>query len=163
MQRLLFELYPGADTKTLSARGYALARALCAQHTGHPADALDCRREPHGKPYFVDAPGFHFNLSHSGAALALAVSDTPIGVDVERLRAPDFRIARRNFAPDEAAFVGEDAQRFFQIWTQKEAYLKYTGDGLSRPLASFSVLVLPNLRFETQTRDGYVLTTCKAQ
>ena len=160
MPELFFEIHPGADTKTLSARGYGLARRLAAEKYGLAPEELQTARGPHGKPFFFGLPGFHFSLSHSGEALALAVHGSPVGVDVERLREPELRVARRFFTADEQAAMRGGGARFYEIWTKKEAYLKYTGEGLSRPLTSFSVTELPGVRFRTQTRKGYMITVC---
>lgn len=89
-----------------------------------------------GKPVLdmPDAP--HFSLSHSGDWVALAVSlDAPIGVDVEFLSDNDHRaiyprvlggeeLGRLEAAPHPAA-------AFISCWTQKEAVLKATGQGIS--------------------------------
>ena len=104
---------------------------------------------PHGRPELDDvASPLVLSISHSGDLAALAVGRSgDLGVDVERggphLRPA--RIAERRFTRDEAAYVrsapgeAEATRRFLRIWTRKEAYLKATGAGLTRPMASFAV------------------------
>lgn len=41
-----------------------------------------------GKPYFPDYPSIQFNLSHTDGAVVCALSETPVGVDLERSRPP---------------------------------------------------------------------------
>jgi 4'-phosphopantetheinyl transferase len=43
---------------------------------------------------------------------------------------------------------------FFACWTRKEAFLKATGDGLSFPLADFSVTTHPDLNPELEEIKG---------
>ncbi|MER0238787.1 4'-phosphopantetheinyl transferase superfamily protein [Fulvimarina sp. MAC8] len=87
-----------------------------------------------------------FNLSHTRGLVALAVGlSQDIGVDVEAITrgAPDHDIARRFFTEDEADWIdagadeGERTERFFALWTLKEAYIKARGMGLSLPLDGF--------------------------
>ena len=95
--------------------------------------------EPGGKPFWE---GTHFNLSHSGPWVALAVGESPVGVDVEcfcRDRNVE-ALAKRQFTPEEQAFVGSSQERFLRIWTAKEARLKWDGTGLRVPTNSFPVL-----------------------
>ena len=98
----------------------------------------------HGKPR-LDIPGtdqsLHFNLTHSGGFVALAISDDEVGIDIENLRPVSTaeRLAQRFFSPEERKHVfeldGEARDRaFLRIWTQKEAYLKATGLGVGMPL-----------------------------
>jgi len=152
MPYLYFEHVPGASTKVLSDLGYALARRL--------ADVQIVAFGEHGKPYFIANPYCHFSLSHSGESFALITHDAPIGIDIERLRHADFKIARRFFTQDEQDYVDGDNFRFFEIWTKKEAYVKYTGEGLSRPFSSFSVFKLDGLVFESRIRDGFMISIC---
>jgi 4'-phosphopantetheinyl transferase len=75
-----------------------------------------------------------------------------VGVDVEKIRldVDTDALAERFFSvheraglrslPDHARVAG-----FFACWTRKEAFLKATGDGLSFPLADFSVSTHPDL------------------
>ncbi|GHS99545.1 hypothetical protein AGMMS50276_23380 [Synergistales bacterium] len=99
----------------------------------------------HGKPYVPGGP--HFNVSHSGDRVALAVDEAPVGVDIEEHVEDDYRaLARTAFHENELIFL-EDvpvsalAQAFFDIWTLKESYLKMLGSGLSVNPASFAVKI----------------------
>ncbi len=102
---------------------------------------------PHGKPFLPEVPDLQYSLSHSGRWAALAWGSTPVGLDIETI-APRPRaeaLARRRFAPAELSYLldapePERLQRFYRLWTAKEAYVKYLGTGLTRPLSSFSVM-----------------------
>ncbi len=127
-----------------AARG-TLREVLGAALGQAPAD-VQIRYAPHGKPY-VD--GLRFNLSHSGARALIALTrDFEVGADIElpRPRRTD-DIARRFFAPGEIArlFAAPDrAAEFFRLWTCKEAFLKATGEGLSRSTRSYEIELLPS-------------------
>jgi 4'-phosphopantetheinyl transferase len=116
-----------------------------------------------GKPFIDDAvlPGLHFNLSHSHAMTAVAISrDGPLGVDVEVVTPPRDRedIAPLVFDPVERALLqsGAPEQRqetFFTLWTLKEATIKATGQGLSADLPGFAFVLDPP-RLRTPGPDG---------
>ena len=84
----------------------------------------------------------HFNVSHSGGALALAVSRSqPLGVDLEHQRRPrrTLELAQRFFAPHEAQVLErmpepERQLAFLRLWTYKEARVKAEGTGISGAL-----------------------------
>ena len=87
-----------------------------------------------------------FSVSHTGRIFACAVNDPgsgEIGLDIQtadRGRRTQ-RIAERYFTPAEQAMIkagGNDS--FFRIWTRKEAYAKYTGEGLAVILEGVPVL-----------------------
>lgn len=75
------------------------------------------------KPFFPDFPQVHFNLSHTEGAVMAALSDQPVGVDLERIR-PLSPMARRRLAGD----VTEEA--FFRDWVRREAVGKWSGSGV---------------------------------
>ena len=119
----------------------------------------EIKRGSHGKPYF---PGtaIHFNISHSGDYKVLAIAETPVGVDIEKVRKADLRVANR-FAQTEKDYVLEkdNNYRFFEIWTKKEAYLKYKGTGLRGGLDSFDVFSLPE-DINTFRFKEYFISVC---
>ena len=84
-----------------------------------------------GKPYLEEGPCF--NLSHSRGYAAVAVSDKPVGVDLEVVRNYMERLPTRIFSPKELKWFerrGETKKDFFTLWTLKESYYKYLGTGL---------------------------------
>lgn len=132
----------------VAARG--LLRTLLARYLGTSPAEPRLRYGRQGKPALDADPGLatvHFNLSHSSDLALLAFSsDIELGVDIERLRRnlAYEMIAARFFAPSETAALRRlpPEQRrpaFFVCWTRKEAVLKATGEGASRPPESFEV------------------------
>ena len=81
-----------------------------------------------------------FNLSHSNEiALYAITSNRSVGVDIEYIHTERNvkELARSFFYPKEFSFISslsqsEQKEAFLKIWTVKEAYVKATGDGLSR-------------------------------
>ncbi|MDZ4261460.1 MAG: 4'-phosphopantetheinyl transferase superfamily protein [Pseudomonadota bacterium] len=104
----------------------------------------------HGKPRLRARGGvqqLEFNLSHSGGiALCAVARQRRIGVDVERQRdiAEWLSIAQTYFAREELDSLAslspaDEVTRFIKLWTQKEAYIKGLGRGLSYPLQQFCI------------------------
>lgn len=93
-----------------------------------------------GKPELVDS-GISFNLSHSGNYAACALSDSPIGLDIQTERVCDRRLAEKYFTAPERHFIEESenkAYAFTKLWTMKESAVKYIGTGLKTPLSAFT-------------------------
>lgn len=124
-----------------------------------------------GKPFLPDRPDFRFNLSHSGNWAAIAWGSSEVGLDVEQIRhdARIENIAHRFFSEEEQRYVfAEEAdlhQRFFEVWTGKESYVKYLGTGLGIDLTAFSVLSPePGLHIHRRTLpDGSWLSLCTTE
>ncbi len=93
-------------------------------------------RGSHGKPYALNYAS-HFNASHSGRYVVVVVSDKPIGVDIEVIREYSAAAAAKFLNDDEKNYIVLDdvlenkQERFYKLWTAKEAYLKLIGTGLS--------------------------------
>ena len=91
----------------------------------------------HGKPSLLfDSPHpteIHFNISHCKTAIACALSDSPVGVDIERTGRFKESLARHVLNEAEYNDVVTSADpdlRFTEYWTMKEALVKLTGQGL---------------------------------
>jgi 4'-phosphopantetheinyl transferase len=136
----------------IAARG--LLRAILGGYVGKPAEAIEFKYGPHGKPYLCGAEKcrLQFNLSHSEDCTVYAVTrDRELGIDVERIKElPEMdSVARRFFSQAEGAdlrVVPSElrAQAFYNCWTRKEAYIKAVGSGLSLALDQFRVSLLPD-------------------
>jgi 4'-phosphopantetheinyl transferase len=123
----------------------------------------------YGKPrvsnQYDTARGLTFNMSHTDGLILLALTDGgAIGVDVENVRRgqPLLDVARCFFADDEVNALEpladlERQQRFFDLWTLKEAYIKARGLGLSLDLNKFSFRFPPtagiDISFHPSLRD----------
>ncbi len=128
----------------------AAVRRILSELLGTAPELISLGRRPcpgcgdlgHGPP-MVSHPHSQLwiSLSHTSGFGAFAVADTPVGVDVERLRrAPVDDLAPVALSPAEAAHVrtlpdGLERERaFLSCWTRKEAVLKAVGVGLATEL-----------------------------
>ena len=85
-----------------------------------------------GKPYFLSNREIFFNISHSSNYVACVIGDRPVGIDIEKARKGRQNLAKRFFDISEAEWIKEcdSDQRFFRIWTLKEAYGKAIDESL---------------------------------
>lgn len=123
---------------------YVLSKALDL-----PMEAVAYTYGEYGKPELIysgkeQRGQIDFNLSHSGSYAVLAVSDRPVGIDVECLKKNRLTVAERFFCEKEyedilKAEEGKRDSRFLEYWTMKEAYVKRTGKGLNLPLNHFLI------------------------
>lgn len=119
----------------------------------------------------VGTPVF-LSLAHSGDHLACAVSDMPVGIDIEEIQPRkhlDTLIeattteAERAALPELLADSDEAArlEAFFQLWTLKEAWIKCHGGNLFQTMMGHVVEAVPAPRAQangiTWRRDDAVL------
>jgi len=133
----------GADVQR-SLLGEMLARYLLAGRLNIRCEQIIFSVGANGKPVFPESGDLHFNISHSGQWAVCALASVPVGVDVERLRKVNAGLAERFFSPEEVATLRDfpadmQAEKFIQLWTLKESFLKAIGRGLTRNLNSFSI------------------------
>lgn len=121
-------------------------------------------KSKHGKPFLLDYPKFQFNISHTRNAIAVGFSNSEIGIDIEPVKPIDLAIANRFFTSSEQDhIISHDNPDYalYEVWTKKEAYIKYLGTGLSTPLNSFNVLD-DSLRtmMNTFSLEQYIISIC---
>ncbi|MCI8388532.1 MAG: 4'-phosphopantetheinyl transferase superfamily protein [Clostridiales bacterium] len=152
------------DKSTEHNIGAMLARYALRQTFGNESELIYDER---GKPC-VNGNVMYVSISHSNELCAAAVSDSELGVDIEYIDSERpierlDKLAQRYFTPDEYVYVNTQPNpNFYRIWTAKESYVKYTGEGLSRRLGSFSVLTLP-LVFNRCDFENYAGCICSAE
>lgn len=102
------------------------------------------KRNTNNKPWIEDWKSF--NISHSGQMVIVALSDVSneIGIDLEMIDHSTEILSLLSFFCDEEQGLIKNApnphERFFEIWTRKEALLKATGVGIIDGLSHFSCL-----------------------
>lgn len=117
--------------------GYALAR-------DHGISDAVVAKEPTGKPYLTGHPHLCISITHTDEIVAVAIGDSPVGIDAEAVGDIRSRVAERLFTNVEREYVGDDPLRFFEIWTRKESFAKLTGDGITKGLSRVDTLTGDN-------------------
>ena len=95
----------------------------------------------HGKPFLSYRPSLHYNISHSGEYV--------VCINYERM-------LKRMVPEDEYNEILASAdmqERFFEQWVLREAYIKWTGEGLSRDLRTISMNEGSSMLLDME--DGY--------
>ena len=122
--RARFAAFPsGGGRPAERGRQFLLSRALLAfalEETLGGREPPILAKDAGGRPFLPERPGLFLSLSHTEGAAVLALSDAPVGVDVERLRAIPPRLGR-DFAGGE--------ETFWRRWTAAEAAAKREGRG----------------------------------
>lgn len=133
------------EDKKRTVAGEMLVRKAVAERFGIQPESISFFTLSNGKPYVENLP-VYFNISHSEDLVVCAVADEEIGIDIERVKSVNLKVCKKFFNDDEKKYVfgklpeDEDygkevtedvCRRFFEVWTYKEACVKFTGNGLS--------------------------------
>ena len=120
----------------------------------------------HGKPSLAlpptggDGEGLYFSLSHCKEGVCCAISDRPVGIDIESAnRKISDSVIRYSMNEGEQALIREsdDPQRtFLRLWTQKEAVLKRLGTGIRDDMRD----ILSDYAYTIEVRENerYILS-----
>jgi len=128
----------------------SMMRVILSRYLNQQPNELLFHYNDYGKPGLNDSTQIQFNISHSQELAILAVGKTnPLGIDLE------FYADRPYQGIGEHSFSAQENQQlkmtplfmqplvFFHIWSQKEAFIKACGMGLSYQTQSFTVPTLP--------------------
>ena len=115
------------------------------------------KTEKYGKAYISNYDNIHFNVSHSRNMICCAISDKPVGTDIE-FNDPtiDLNIARHYFFNSEYESImnsSKPTDEFFNYWVLKESYMKYTGLGFHLDLKSFEILIGEDIKLKNDKND----------
>jgi 4'-phosphopantetheinyl transferase len=122
------------------AAGRAWLRVILGCYLDVDPSRLEFETPSGGRPGVAgkNAATIYFSLSRSAHRGLVAVSCSPVGADIELIRAraglADLAVSR--FGAAEARCIargcdGSPLRGFYRHWTAKEAYLKATGRGLA--------------------------------
>ena len=131
-------------------------------------------RDIYGKPYLKDSE-LCFNISHSGEYLAIAISESPVGIDIQKEKNIREGMYRKVVQPMERPLIGAERQKdFLRLWTLKESFVKAEGRGLRIPLKDYYFVKEKNCYFvnyggqkalwtfniEETLIEGYFIAVC---
>lgn len=122
----------------------------------------------YGKPIVIGKDGFHISLSHTRMCAVVCVSELgEVGIDVEKINEAPLDIMNTCFSQNEIENIlcgktDELNERFYKMWTCKEAYLKQIGCGLIEGMEFKSIFDISNDLFSTWSIDGYQFACCSA-
>lgn len=145
---ILFFAQGECDSDAFIRHCYAHFADLMSGAEGeYPRDVKIVREE--GKKPRFDKGDAHFSLSHSHGVLMLAISHSEVGADIEKIRPADMK---------RFAFLGASDERdLIRKWTERESWLKFTGEGLKE----FKRPVPEDAHFEHfEVFDGYDACVC---
>ena len=97
----------------------------------------------HGKPFLTLQPKIHYNISHSGKYVMCIIAGEEVGIDVQEHKKVNYeRMLTRMVPADMVREILESDQMekaFFAQWVLREAYIKWTGEGLSKDLRKIAL------------------------
>lgn len=126
-----------AHKKNLCIAADALCRKAISDYCGISPAEIEFGYGAKGKPFAKNLPLF-FNKSHSGDFAVCVVSDNEIGIDIEKIRDINLKVADRFATEKEKVYIRNSENGFFRIWTLKEAYFKCIGTGLGADIKDVS-------------------------
>jgi 4'-phosphopantetheinyl transferase len=134
--------------RTRSILSKFILRSELSRELGIAPASLGFAKGRYGKPLLSDpVSNLRFNVSHSGNFIAIAISPTDVGIDIEKHRVIEDAegMVYDYFCSDEHQWLIESGVEnrmpsFFTLWTRKEALLKAIGTGFSTPLNRISVM-----------------------
>ncbi len=159
-----------APLKNPSARRESLAAGLLWRYAmkkrGLSPEA-EVIRLPAGKPVLAASDAAWFSLSHSGRYVLCAVSDRPVGADVQEPRRVSASV-ERFFHPAERLWLdgaGERERAFFRLWARKEAWVKAVSADRMLSLDEADVIhPLPGLYFQDfELPGGFQAALCAGE
>lgn len=92
-----------------------------------------------GKPYYKGIP-VHFSVSHTAGMWICMIGKAPCGIDIQIAKECNYdKIAERHFTEGEKKFIERfGIEGFYRIWTHREAFGKYTGEGFYGKMPAFA-------------------------
>ena len=94
----------------------------------------------HNKPYAANHPEINFNISHCRCSAVCALSKNSIGVDVQDYASVSLDIIHMVCSEREITKINNAAEPVRQMcifWCLKEAYVKYSGNGIDDNLKNY--------------------------
>ena len=150
--------------KKLSLYGELFVRHYIVSRRNIKNCDIRFEKNEYGKLYLADLQDLYFNISHSQNAVVVAFSRHENGIDIEKIRNINLKIADHCLSIEENEYIRNSRKQlssFWEIWTKKEAYLKYVGVGIVNRLMTFNVLNNQiNSIIHTMKYNQFIISCC---
>jgi len=156
--------HKGLSSEQERTQARKLLKTALVERIPHCPDQLLFEYGKYGKPYLKNIM-LQFSLSYTHGTYIVAISDGEIGADIELQRIAKPHVANRCFTDSENHYLHQDMElfdrRFYELWTHKEAYVKYTGEGFHQSPQSIDVLSqsIRNILY-TLIDDDVIISLC---
>ncbi|MGM7693020.1 4'-phosphopantetheinyl transferase family protein [Staphylococcus saprophyticus] len=125
------------------------------------------KKKKKGKKKKIFPLNIFFSLSYSTNIIALAINNSPVGIDIEKIFDLDYMSVVNNFFnSNEKRYMSNLVQDkhlncFFNMWTLKESLGKFIGTGILTDdfLSHFDTLTLDNPLSFSQSYNTFFKTT----
>lgn len=99
----------------------------------------DIDYEEMGKPFIRGRRDLFFNISNSGQYVAIAFSNIPVGIDIQKPVSYKEALTKRICSENELYKLGDEPVKHLNmVWAVKEAYTKLKGTGIAMDLKTIS-------------------------
>lgn len=123
-----------AAARQQSLTAYRLLQDMLCETYGITESPIFCTLD-NGKPVILGHEDIHFNISHCRNGVACAISDDPVGIDIECIpQAVKETLAEYIFNDYELEMIRlspTPSVIFTRLWTMKEAVVKLSGRGIT--------------------------------
>ncbi|MBN1501218.1 MAG: 4'-phosphopantetheinyl transferase superfamily protein [Spirochaetes bacterium] len=135
---------------------YLIKNALILKHPDKKFSAIEVSYHDEGAPFLKLFPEYSISVSHSGRYTALMLCTekrNTAAVDMEEIVLKNtgniMKIAfteneieqmNKNINMNPVLELTEGLNKFYEVWTGKEAYLKYIGRGFHEPLKNIEII-----------------------
>ena len=143
---------------------WALLRIASKHCFSIDPDSLQFKKDKNGA-WTCDR--FFFSFSHADGSVCVAVSNAPVGVDMETVTGIERRfdgsalqkLRKHAFSAEEQKHWPEGAEGFIACWTRKEAMFKCSGKKTFRP-EKYDSLTMQGVTCEIKEENRPVLSVC---
>lgn len=150
----------GSDIVWQRKTGRQLLQVGMREQLGDDKFVPNVKKQESGKPYLLNSVKY-FNISHSQQFVVCAISDNEVGIDIQFHKKDDIEnVARRMMSViewQEFQMTVNKSKYFYDLWAQKESYLKYTGEGLS---VDMRLLTIDACVQEVEVDEKYSCMVC---
>jgi len=154
------------EGRRLCVAAYLLLKEGLQKEYGITENPIFCYAKS-GKPSIKDFPEIHFNLSHCRAGAICVIDKHPVGIDIESIREAKEGLVKYTMNEHEQDQIFSSSTpniEFTRLWTQKEAVLKLTGQGIINDLKQvLADKSLYQLETNTSPEGKYIYSVARYQ